>query len=34
MYLVLVHSADTALTGGTLNWRKLRRTGEMVASPG
>lgn len=32
MYLVLVHSAITALTGGQLRWQKLRRTGE-VASP-
>jgi cellulose synthase/poly-beta-1,6-N-acetylglucosamine synthase-like glycosyltransferase/peptidoglycan/xylan/chitin deacetylase (PgdA/CDA1 family) len=34
MYLVLVHSAATALSGGTLKWQKLRRTGEVAASPG
>jgi cellulose synthase/poly-beta-1,6-N-acetylglucosamine synthase-like glycosyltransferase/peptidoglycan/xylan/chitin deacetylase (PgdA/CDA1 family) len=34
MYLVLVHSAATALSGGMLKWQKLRRTGEVAASPG
>ncbi|MFB9237926.1 bifunctional polysaccharide deacetylase/glycosyltransferase family 2 protein [Plantactinospora siamensis] len=35
MYLVLLHSAATALTGGMLKWQKLRRTGEVAvaASP-
>jgi cellulose synthase/poly-beta-1,6-N-acetylglucosamine synthase-like glycosyltransferase/peptidoglycan/xylan/chitin deacetylase (PgdA/CDA1 family) len=33
MYLVLVQSAVTALTGGQLKWQKLRRTGEVVAQP-
>ncbi|MET8911671.1 bifunctional polysaccharide deacetylase/glycosyltransferase family 2 protein [Micromonospora sp. NPDC004551] len=32
MYLVLLHSAITALSGGRLKWQKLRRTGE-VATP-
>ena len=34
MYLVLVHAAATALSGGMLKWQKLRRTGEVAASPG
>ncbi|WP_250403586.1 bifunctional polysaccharide deacetylase/glycosyltransferase family 2 protein [Streptomyces cellostaticus] len=29
MYLVLIHSCVTALTGGRLRWQKLRRTGEV-----
>ncbi|WP_446215014.1 bifunctional polysaccharide deacetylase/glycosyltransferase family 2 protein [Micromonospora sp. IBHARD004] len=33
MYLVLVHSVVTALSGGALKWQKLRRTGEVVAQP-
>ena len=28
MYLVLIQSLVTALTGGRLRWHKLRRTGE------
>lgn len=32
MYLVLLHAAITALTGGRLKWQKLRRTGEVVAA--
>jgi cellulose synthase/poly-beta-1,6-N-acetylglucosamine synthase-like glycosyltransferase/peptidoglycan/xylan/chitin deacetylase (PgdA/CDA1 family) len=31
MYLVLVHSAATALSGGAMKWQKLRRTGEVAA---
>jgi cellulose synthase/poly-beta-1,6-N-acetylglucosamine synthase-like glycosyltransferase len=30
MYLVLVHAAATALSGGILKWQKLRRTGEVA----
>ncbi|MFC4020044.1 bifunctional polysaccharide deacetylase/glycosyltransferase family 2 protein [Micromonospora sp. GCM10011542] len=30
MYLVLVHSVVTALSGGRLKWQKLRRTGEVA----
>jgi len=30
MYLVLVHSAVTALSGGAMKWQKLRRTGEVA----
>jgi hypothetical protein len=30
MYLVLLHAAATALSGGTLKWQKLRRTGEVA----
>ncbi|MEH0843317.1 bifunctional polysaccharide deacetylase/glycosyltransferase family 2 protein [Micromonospora sp. CPCC 205711] len=30
MYLVLVHSVITALSGGRLKWQKLRRTGEVA----
>jgi cellulose synthase/poly-beta-1,6-N-acetylglucosamine synthase-like glycosyltransferase/peptidoglycan/xylan/chitin deacetylase (PgdA/CDA1 family) len=33
MYLVLVHAAATALSGGHLKWQKLRRTGEVAAEP-
>jgi cellulose synthase/poly-beta-1,6-N-acetylglucosamine synthase-like glycosyltransferase/peptidoglycan/xylan/chitin deacetylase (PgdA/CDA1 family) len=33
MYLVLVHSVATALSGGVLKWQKLRRTGEVAAQP-
>jgi len=29
MYLVLIHSSITALTGGRLRWQKLKRTGEV-----
>ncbi|MGQ4332842.1 bifunctional polysaccharide deacetylase/glycosyltransferase family 2 protein [Streptomyces hayashii] len=29
MYLVLIHSCITALTGGRLRWQKLKRTGEV-----
>ncbi|MET9875549.1 bifunctional polysaccharide deacetylase/glycosyltransferase family 2 protein [Actinacidiphila glaucinigra] len=32
MYLVLIHSCVTAMTGGRLRWQKLERTGE-VGSP-
>jgi cellulose synthase/poly-beta-1,6-N-acetylglucosamine synthase-like glycosyltransferase/peptidoglycan/xylan/chitin deacetylase (PgdA/CDA1 family) len=31
MYLVLVHAAATALTGGLLRWQHLRRSGEVAA---
>ncbi|MFD5749379.1 bifunctional polysaccharide deacetylase/glycosyltransferase family 2 protein [Streptomyces sp. NPDC127033] len=31
MYLVLIHSGVTALTGGRLRWQKLKRTGEVGA---
>ncbi|GAA2326327.1 bifunctional polysaccharide deacetylase/glycosyltransferase family 2 protein [Dactylosporangium salmoneum] len=36
MYLVLLHSAITALTGRRLRWQKLRRTGDLdvVPAPG
>ncbi|MFD7993961.1 bifunctional polysaccharide deacetylase/glycosyltransferase family 2 protein [Streptomyces mexicanus] len=34
MYLVLIHSCITALTGGRLRWQKLKRTGEVGASAG
>ncbi|MET9019970.1 bifunctional polysaccharide deacetylase/glycosyltransferase family 2 protein [Actinopolymorpha sp. NPDC004070] len=34
MYLVLLHSSITALTGTRLRWHKLRRTGEVGAPPG
>ncbi|MDG4823710.1 bifunctional polysaccharide deacetylase/glycosyltransferase family 2 protein [Asanoa sp. WMMD1127] len=30
MYLVLVHAAATALTGGLLKWQHLRRSGEVA----
>ncbi|MET8474226.1 bifunctional polysaccharide deacetylase/glycosyltransferase family 2 protein [Streptomyces sp. NPDC006422] len=29
MYLVLIHSCVTALTGGRLRWQQLKRTGEV-----
>ena len=29
MYVVLLQSWITALTGGRLRWQKLRRTGEV-----
>jgi cellulose synthase/poly-beta-1,6-N-acetylglucosamine synthase-like glycosyltransferase/peptidoglycan/xylan/chitin deacetylase (PgdA/CDA1 family) len=32
MYLVLVHSMITALSGGRLHWQKLNRTGEASAA--
>jgi cellulose synthase/poly-beta-1,6-N-acetylglucosamine synthase-like glycosyltransferase len=32
MYLVLLRSAATALTGRRLGWQKLRRTGEVAAA--
>ena len=32
MYLVLVHSALTAVSGGRLGWQKLRRSGEVAAA--
>ena len=31
MYLVLLQSSITAVTGGRLRWQKLRRTGEVSA---
>ena len=31
MYVVLLQSWITALTGGRLRWQKLRRTGVVVA---
>ncbi|MCU7821354.1 bifunctional polysaccharide deacetylase/glycosyltransferase family 2 protein [Kitasatospora sp. DSM 101779] len=31
MYIVLLQSAITAVTGGRLRWQKLRRTGEVAA---
>jgi cellulose synthase/poly-beta-1,6-N-acetylglucosamine synthase-like glycosyltransferase/peptidoglycan/xylan/chitin deacetylase (PgdA/CDA1 family) len=31
MYLVVIHSCVTALTGGRLRWQKLKRTGEVGA---
>jgi cellulose synthase/poly-beta-1,6-N-acetylglucosamine synthase-like glycosyltransferase/peptidoglycan/xylan/chitin deacetylase (PgdA/CDA1 family) len=33
MYLVLLQSAATALTGRRLHWQKLRRTGEVTVAP-
>ncbi|GAA4439850.1 bifunctional polysaccharide deacetylase/glycosyltransferase family 2 protein [Phytohabitans houttuyneae] len=33
MYLVLLHAAATALSGGHLKWQKLRRTGELAGKP-
>jgi cellulose synthase/poly-beta-1,6-N-acetylglucosamine synthase-like glycosyltransferase/peptidoglycan/xylan/chitin deacetylase (PgdA/CDA1 family) len=33
MYLVLLRSALTALTGRRLRWQKLRRTGDVTAAP-
>jgi hypothetical protein len=32
MYLVLIQSVATALTGGRLGWHKLRRTGDAGAA--
>jgi hypothetical protein len=29
MYMVLLQSTITALTGGRLRWQKLKRTGEV-----
>ncbi|MFE7172470.1 bifunctional polysaccharide deacetylase/glycosyltransferase family 2 protein [Streptomyces sp. NPDC057616] len=34
MYLVLIHSCITALTGGRLRWQKLKRTGEVATPAG
>ncbi|WP_459184834.1 bifunctional polysaccharide deacetylase/glycosyltransferase family 2 protein [Streptomyces sp.] len=34
MYLVLIHSCVTALTGGRLRWQKLKRTGEVGTPQG
>ncbi|MFI1397849.1 bifunctional polysaccharide deacetylase/glycosyltransferase family 2 protein [Streptomyces sp. NPDC020681] len=34
MYVVLLQSWITALTGGRLRWQKLRRTGALGAAPG
>ncbi|MCX5559864.1 bifunctional polysaccharide deacetylase/glycosyltransferase family 2 protein [Streptomyces sp. NBC_00038] len=34
MYLVLIHSSVTALTGGRLRWQKLKRTGEVGTRAG
>ncbi|WP_026179386.1 bifunctional polysaccharide deacetylase/glycosyltransferase family 2 protein [Streptomyces hokutonensis] len=34
MYLVLIHSSITALTGGRLRWQKLKRTGEVGTPAG
>ena len=34
MYVVLLHSTVTALTGGRLRWQKLRRTGEVAIAAG
>ncbi|HWM39963.1 MAG TPA: hypothetical protein VNS49_22910, partial [Streptomyces sp.] len=33
MYVVLMQSWITALTGGRLHWQKLRRTGQLGAAP-
>jgi cellulose synthase/poly-beta-1,6-N-acetylglucosamine synthase-like glycosyltransferase/peptidoglycan/xylan/chitin deacetylase (PgdA/CDA1 family) len=33
MYVVLLHAAATALSGGHLKWQKLRRTGELATGP-
>jgi hypothetical protein len=33
MYVVLLHSAITAVTGRRLRWQKLRRTGEVGVVP-
>ncbi|MFD8636439.1 MULTISPECIES: bifunctional polysaccharide deacetylase/glycosyltransferase family 2 protein [unclassified Streptomyces] len=33
MYIVLLQSAITAMTGGRLRWQKLRRTGEVATAP-
>jgi cellulose synthase/poly-beta-1,6-N-acetylglucosamine synthase-like glycosyltransferase len=34
MYIVLLQSWITALTGGRLRWQKLRRMGQVAAPPG
>ena len=34
MYVVLLQSWITALTGGRLRWQKLRRKGQVAAPPG
>ncbi|MFJ8634680.1 bifunctional polysaccharide deacetylase/glycosyltransferase family 2 protein [Streptomyces sp. NPDC093568] len=34
MYLVLIHSCVTAMTGGRLRWQKLKRTGEVGTPAG
>ncbi|WKX19442.1 MULTISPECIES: bifunctional polysaccharide deacetylase/glycosyltransferase family 2 protein [unclassified Streptomyces] len=34
MYLVLIHSCVTALTGGRMRWQKLKRTGEVGTGAG
>jgi hypothetical protein len=34
MYLVLLRSVTTALTGRRLRWQKLRRSGEVAAERG
>ncbi|MFF1322105.1 bifunctional polysaccharide deacetylase/glycosyltransferase family 2 protein [Streptomyces chartreusis] len=34
MYLVLIHSCITAMTGGQLRWQKLKRTGEVGTPAG
>ncbi|MFE6175940.1 bifunctional polysaccharide deacetylase/glycosyltransferase family 2 protein [Streptomyces sp. NPDC056464] len=34
MYLVLIHSCITAMTGGRLRWQKLKRTGEVGTPAG
>ena len=34
MYIVLLQSWITALTGGRLRWQKLRRKGQVAAPPG
>ncbi|WP_205752589.1 bifunctional polysaccharide deacetylase/glycosyltransferase family 2 protein [Cryptosporangium phraense] len=33
MYVVLIQSVATALTGARLRWQKLRRTGEITTAP-
>jgi hypothetical protein len=32
MYVVLLHSMVTAVSGGRLHWQKLNRTGEAAQS--
>jgi cellulose synthase/poly-beta-1,6-N-acetylglucosamine synthase-like glycosyltransferase len=34
MYVVLLHSAFTALTGRRLAWQRVHRTGELASAPG
>jgi hypothetical protein len=34
MYLVLLHSALTAVTGRRLRWQKMRRTGVALSRAG